>query len=72
MRPAEPDLTGAAWFKSSFSGGNNGSCVEVAFVSSGVAVRDTKQQGRGPVLVFGEREWAAFAAGAGAGEFGPR
>jgi hypothetical protein len=72
MRPAEPDLAGAAWFKSSFSGSNGGNCVEVAFVPSGVAVRDTKQDGRGPVLLFGDGEWAAFLAGVGAGEFGTR
>ena len=43
------DLTGATWRKSSFSGGNGGTCVEIAFVpgpdkSSGrvVAVRDSK------------------------------
>jgi hypothetical protein len=69
MRPAEPDLTGAAWFKSSFSEGNNGNCVEVAFVPAGVGVRDTKQQGRGPVLLFGRGEWAVFVAGVRAGEF---
>jgi hypothetical protein len=69
MRPAEPDLTGATWFKSSFSGNNGGECVEVAFVPAGVGVRDSKQHGRGPVLLFAQGEWAAFLAGARAGEF---
>jgi uncharacterized protein DUF397 len=30
------------WFTSSFSGGNGGSCVEVAFLPGAIAVRDTK------------------------------
>jgi hypothetical protein len=69
MHPADPDFADAAWFKSSFSGGNNGECVEVAFVPGGVGVRDSKRHGRGPVLLFGRGEWAAFLAAARAGEF---
>jgi Domain of unknown function (DUF397) len=71
MRPPEPDLTGAAWFKSSFSEGNSGACVEAAFVPGGVGVRDSKQHGRGPVLLFTREEWSAFLAAARAGEFDP-
>ncbi|OZM72599.1 DUF397 domain-containing protein [Amycolatopsis antarctica] len=26
-----PDFTGSTWIKSSYSGGNGGSCVEIAF-----------------------------------------
>ena len=55
------------WRKSSRSG-NNG-CVEVAFGESEVAVRDSKQQGRGPVLQFNAHEWEAFLAGVRNGEF---
>ncbi|OLT22293.1 hypothetical protein BJF78_07935 [Pseudonocardia sp. CNS-139] len=69
MRSAEPDLTGAAWFKSSFSEGNNGNCVEVAVVPSGVGVRDSKQHGRGPSLRVPRAEWAAFVRAVRAGEF---
>jgi len=36
-----PDLSGAQWRKSSYSGGGN-DCVEVAFVDGGAAVRDSK------------------------------
>jgi hypothetical protein len=71
MQPSEPELTGATWFRSSFSGSNNGNCVEVAFVPAGVGVRDTKQLGRGPVLLFGEDDWAAFVAGVRGGQFDP-
>lgn len=70
MTPAEPDFTGAAWFTSSYTDAtNNAQCVEVAFVSGWVGVRDTKQHGQGPVLAFTDTEWAAFLAGVHDGEF---
>jgi hypothetical protein len=63
------DLTSARWFKSSHSDGQN-NCVEVAFLDSGqVALRDSKNQGRGPILRFTPSEWAAFVGGAMDGEF---
>lgn len=68
----EPDFTAASWFTSSYSGGNNGNCVEVAFVPGWVGVRDTKQHGRGPTLAFTPAEWDAFLAGVRDGEFEPR
>ncbi|WP_442944057.1 DUF397 domain-containing protein [Nocardia sp. NBC_00508] len=44
--------------------------MEVAFLGDGnVAVRDTKDNGRGPVLAFVPGEWDAFLAGVSAGEF---
>jgi hypothetical protein len=65
----EPDLTVAQWFTSSYSNGG-GACVEVAFLGGGeVAVRDTKDQGAGPVLRFTAAEWSAFVDGARDGEF---
>ncbi|OLT16534.1 DUF397 domain-containing protein [Pseudonocardia sp. CNS-139] len=58
------------WRKSSFSNGTGGNCVEVADLSDGGrAVRDTKDHGRGPVLLFTATEWSAFVAGAKDGEF---
>lgn len=63
------DLTRAEWRKSSRSGGNGGSCVEVATNLPGViAVRDSKDR-EGPALVFTPAEWQAFLAGARKGEF---
>lgn len=63
------DLAGAQWRKSSYSD-HQAECVEVAFLDDGrVAVRDTKDAGRGPALVFTAREWAAFSAGMADGEF---
>ena len=55
------------WRKSTLSTTNG--CVEVAVVGDRVAVRDAKQQGRGPVLEFTAEEWAAFLGGVRGGEF---
>ena len=55
------------WRKSTRSGAA-GHCVEVATVPASVLVRDSKDV-TGPVLAFGERDWAGFIAGVRAGEF---
>lgn len=47
---------------------NNGTCVEVAFIEEGVAVRDSKDR-QGPVLQFESAEWKAFVGGIYRGEF---
>jgi len=62
-----PELTGAVWRKSTRSNGQ-GQCVEVARLDQAVAVRDSKHP-TGAVLTFTPAEWAAFIAGAKAGEF---
>jgi hypothetical protein len=64
-----PDLSRAAWRKSSRSNGNGGNnCVEVAVVGENVAVRDSKNPD-GPALMFTLTEWDAFVRGAKRGEF---
>ena len=56
------DLNRADWRKSSYSGTNGGSCVEVARNLPGVvAVRDSKDP-HGPALIFTPADWAAFTA----------
>jgi hypothetical protein len=62
-------LNDAVWKKSSRSNGNGGNnCVEVAFLDTVVAVRDSKDQS-GPALFFSSAEWAEFVNSAKAGEF---
>ena len=51
----------ASWRKSSYSGNNGGNCVEAGSAHGAVLVRDTKQDGHGPVLRFGASAWRAFA-----------
>ncbi|MEJ8669499.1 DUF397 domain-containing protein [Streptomyces sp. MS1.AVA.1] len=49
----------SAWFKSSYSGGNATECVEAAFTSSGVLVRDSKHPW-GPHISVSARAWSNF------------
>jgi len=46
------------------------SCVEVADLPDGVAIRDSKSPGTSPILVFTADEWESFISGVKAGEFG--
>jgi hypothetical protein len=50
------------WRKASYSNGQ-GDCVEVGHVSGAIGVRDTKQDGRGPVLAFSADSWGRFLSG---------
>ena len=62
-------LRNAVWRKSSRSNGNGGNnCVEVAFLDTIVAIRDSKNQS-GPALFFDSTEWTEFVNSAKAGEF---
>ncbi len=61
--------TVAVWHKSSLSGSNGGNCVEVAGHNGMILVRDTKDQGHGPVHRFTPADWRAFVAGVRNGEF---
>ena len=63
------EVAQVSWQKSTFSN-LNGSCVEIGRVlSDRIGIRDTKDNGSGPVLVFTEPEFDAFVAAAKAGEF---
>jgi Domain of unknown function (DUF397) len=66
---APAQVRGAVWRKSSFSN-YNGSCVEVGRLQADrIGVRDTKDNGTGPVLIFTDHEWNAFISGAKNGQF---
>jgi hypothetical protein len=58
---------GLVWRKSCHSG-DEGNCVEVADLSAGRAVRDSKNP-TGGHLTFSRDQWAAFTAGVRAGQF---
>jgi hypothetical protein len=62
MTAADPDLSRAAWRKSTRSG-NGGDCVEVAAVPGRVAVRDSRDPD-GTVLAFTPGRWQAFTRAA--------
>ncbi|MGW5354075.1 DUF397 domain-containing protein [Streptomyces sp. NPDC004031] len=66
-----PDASAlTTWRKSSYSGGDNGDCVEVADGVLGVVpIRDSKDP-QGPALVFPAEAWASFVADVKAGRFG--
>ncbi|NEA42000.1 DUF397 domain-containing protein [Streptomyces sp. SID11233] len=48
------------WVKSSYSGADNGNCVEIAFGEAAVPVRDSKRAGEGPVVAFGREAFGRF------------
>lgn len=56
------------WVKSTRSG-NNGQCVEAMDTGPTVLLRDTKDNGNGPVLKFDATEWSSFVTAVKASEF---
>ncbi|CAL9481765.1 hypothetical protein SUDANB105_03033 [Streptomyces sp. enrichment culture] len=66
-KPAAGDASELVWFKSSYSGGNDGnSCVEVAIAPRTVHVRDSKSLA-GPELALPAAAWTDFLAYASRG-----
>ncbi|MEU2114887.1 DUF397 domain-containing protein [Streptomyces sp. NPDC016459] len=59
-------LTG--WYKSSYSGGGQGECLEVARGHAGVPVRDSKAV-TGPAVVFSAHGWSSFVTAVKDGRF---
>ncbi|MYV48135.1 DUF397 domain-containing protein [Streptomyces sp. SID2888] len=57
------NASGLAWFKSSYSSGGGGNCVEVAVCPEAVHVRDSKAVRRKPLTLFLDA-WSAFTASA--------
>ena len=52
------EILSSNWRKSSYSGGQGGQCVEVASTPGHVAVRDTRDNGNGPVLRVSSADWS--------------
>jgi hypothetical protein len=50
------------WRKSSYSNNGGGDCVEAAHVPGRVLVRDTKDNGTGPVLRVTLTDWGHFTS----------
>ncbi|MFD7015231.1 DUF397 domain-containing protein [Streptomyces sp. NPDC059928] len=65
------ELDGAAWKKSSYSGNNEGQCVEIADMVTtpyaGVAVRDSKNPS-GPALLIDPGAYASFISSVANGQ----
>ncbi|WP_326753634.1 DUF397 domain-containing protein [Streptomyces hirsutus] len=61
-KTAAGDASELAWFKSSYSSGNDGnSCVELALTPGTVHVRDSKNV-EGPRLALTSGAWTDFVA----------
>ncbi|NUP21918.1 MAG: DUF397 domain-containing protein [Streptomyces sp.] len=57
------DASELAWFKSSYSGGNNGeSCVEIAVAPRTIHVRDSKFRDSSPRLALAPQAWTGFVS----------
>ncbi|MFE5033237.1 DUF397 domain-containing protein [Streptomyces sp. NPDC056683] len=61
MASSRIDLSDALWFKSSYSNGDGGECVEVTTDFPGlVPVRDSKTAPHGPTLLLPAAAWTPF------------
>ncbi|MGV9290341.1 DUF397 domain-containing protein [Streptomyces sp. NPDC003719] len=61
MKTGSPPPAGGEprWFKSSYSAGNGGDCVEVADVGTAVLIRDSKRPDVA-ILNVPSAQWTAF------------
>lgn len=59
LKPVSGDSTALEWIKSSYSGADTPSCVEVATIPDHVLVRDSKNP-HGPRLALTPTAWATF------------
>ncbi|MFE7108851.1 DUF397 domain-containing protein [Streptomyces sp. NPDC057575] len=59
VRRSESTAPELEWFKSSYSTGDGGECVEVAAAATHVHIRDSKQLS-GPMLTVDPGAWAGF------------
>ncbi|MET9557395.1 DUF397 domain-containing protein [Streptomyces sp. NPDC006645] len=69
MTTTAGSLSGADWFKSSYSNDHGGQCVEGARLPGGaMAVRDSKNP-HGPAFTLTGNAWTAFIGALSNGEF---
>ena len=54
------------WRKSTYSGASGGECIEAGTAVGMVLVRDTKNNGDGPVLRVSAETWRTFTTAIGA------
>lgn len=59
--PESPAMN-LGWRKSSYSSNGGSDCVEAAHASGAILVRDTKDDGTGPVLHLTSANWRDFTA----------
>ncbi|MEU0076142.1 DUF397 domain-containing protein [Streptomyces sp. NPDC006332] len=59
LQSTELTASESAWFKSSYSSGGGGECVEVAAAVTGIHIRDSKVRS-GPVLTVAPDTWAGL------------
>jgi hypothetical protein len=59
MNTAQSEAKSLQWFKSSYSGGEGGECVEIAEAPATIHVRDSKTPAHG-VLAVRPEAWSAF------------
>ncbi|MFD9421553.1 MULTISPECIES: DUF397 domain-containing protein [unclassified Streptomyces] len=58
-RSVADSTTLSGWFKSSYSGGDQGECLEVAVGYASAPVRDSKAP-TGPAVLFSPDGWSSF------------
>jgi hypothetical protein len=56
----EQPAVGPGWRKSSYSNNGGGDCIEAGSVPGQVLIRDTKDNGQGPVLRVSAETWRTF------------
>ncbi|MFJ9432195.1 DUF397 domain-containing protein [Streptomyces sp. NPDC101490] len=54
-----PMIPESAWFKSGYSSGEGGECVEVAIIGASVHVRDSKNLA-GPIVTVSPEAWVGL------------
>ena len=54
------EVVTAPWRKSTHSGNGGMNCVEAAHSPGAILIRDTKNQGQGPVLAIPPAAWQSF------------